>query len=690
MKTKLTYSLIVPTIILFSLLILFNCKKEPLKVTPTVTISSVTNITSVSASTGGNVTADGGATLTARGICWSSTNKIPTTADGNINSGSGLGSFTCPISGLSPGTTFYVNAYATNSVGTSYSSTSTFSTLAVTPNITTTELTNITTTTAVGGGTVTSDGGSPVLARGACWSTKQNPTLADNKTLDGTGIGIFTSTMTGLKAGTIYYVKAYATNSVGTMYGNEVSFKTAENIPPIADGSASDKIGQVGSIIKLTGSKSIDFDKGGLIFQWRQLHGGKDTRKYMTANDVNLPNNDVVNPSFTAQWPGNYVFELTVTDKNGLRDKDTIDVMVNLEGTRKLDVESVTFWDYYGNWDTNLDVTPSNSGEMIKVFDQALDAVVRMGGKWASIDNISAFYDIYPLPKIGFIGDPFSLNDNQLELLVNRAKLKGLKFCLQENNYPYDNLTPKSEIDSLYYPHTMQWWDQWFAEYQSYIIGQAKLAERLKIEMIQILLGADFTFNLNQFPQYDKRWRLIISEIRKVYSGKIGMSTYVNPLLWDNCRLTFLDALDVYMPNIATLGGGFPLTSLKDPLKPTLSELKTKFNEYFDKLEITVQNKVPIYVMITIPSWDGQNGFKFSEPAPRNETDFQEQVDYYEAFFQAIYNRPQIHGVFVERISWFEQLIFSPNYEFFYQGGSASVRNKPAEEVVKMWFKILN
>jgi len=653
-------------------------------------MTQMTNITSISASTGGNVTADGGASVTVRGNCWSATNKTPTTADGNVSIGSGLGSFISSITGLTPGTTYYVNAYATNSVGTSYSSTSTFTTLALAPTITTTVLSNISTTTAVSGGTITTDGGSPVNARGVCWSTNQNPTIADSKTTDGTGIGFFVSTMTGLKAGITYYVKAYATNTVGTNYGNEVSFKTAENIPPIADGSASDKIGQVGSIIKLTGSKSIDFDNGGLIFQWRQLHGGKDTRKYMTANDANLTNTDIVNPSFTAQWPGNYAFELTVTDKNSLRDKDTIDVMVNMEGTRKLDVELVTFWDYYGNWDTNLDVTPANSGEMIKVFDQVLDVVVRMGGKWASIDNIAAFYDIYPLPKIGFIGDPFSLNDNQLELLVNRAKLKGLKFCLQENNYPYDNLTPKSEIDSLYFPHTVQWWDQWFTEYQSYIIGQAKLAERLKIEMIQILLGSDFTFNLNQYPQYDQRWRLIISEIRKVYSGKIGMSTYVNPLLWDNCRLTFLDALDVYMPSIATLGGGFPLSPLKDPLKPTLGELKTKFNEYFDKLETTVQNKVPIYVMITIPSWDGQNGFKFSEPAPRNETDFQEQVDYYEAFFQTILNRPQIHGVFVERISWFEQLIFSPNYEFFYQGGSASVRNKPAEEVVKLWFKILN
>ena len=214
-----------------SFFIFFNCKKEPLKVAPTVTMTSVTNITSVSASTVGNVTADGGATVTARGICWSATNKTPTTADGNVISGSGLGSYSSSISGLTPGTTYYVNGYATNSIGTSYSSSSTFTTLALAPTITTTELSNISTTTATSGGTIPNDGGSPVTARGVCWSTNQNPTIADSKTTDGIGTGSFTSNLTNLKTGTTYYVRAYATNSIGTTYGNQVtSYSKEENI----------------------------------------------------------------------------------------------------------------------------------------------------------------------------------------------------------------------------------------------------------------------------------------------------------------------------------------------------------------------------------------------------------------------------------------------------------------------------
>jgi predicted RecA/RadA family phage recombinase len=87
-------------------------------------------------------------------------------------------------------------------------------------------VTSITTTTATSGGTVSADGGAPVTARGVCYSTTANPTIADNKTVDGTGIGTFTSAMTGLASGTTYYVRSYATNSMGTTYGPEINFTT--------------------------------------------------------------------------------------------------------------------------------------------------------------------------------------------------------------------------------------------------------------------------------------------------------------------------------------------------------------------------------------------------------------------------------------------------------------------------------
>ena len=97
---------------------------------------------------------------------------------------------------------------------------------AVAPTVTTAAISDIDKTTATGGGNVTADGNATVTARGICWSTSQNPTIDGNHTTDGTGTGSFTSSLTGLAANTTYYVRAYATNSVGTAYGEEVSFTT--------------------------------------------------------------------------------------------------------------------------------------------------------------------------------------------------------------------------------------------------------------------------------------------------------------------------------------------------------------------------------------------------------------------------------------------------------------------------------
>lgn len=94
------------------------------------------------------------------------------------------------------------------------------------PTISTSAMSSITATTAFSGGNISSDGGESVTARGVCWSTSINPTIADSKTTDGNGIGTFTSSITGLIPNTSYYVRAYATNIVGTAYGNEISFTT--------------------------------------------------------------------------------------------------------------------------------------------------------------------------------------------------------------------------------------------------------------------------------------------------------------------------------------------------------------------------------------------------------------------------------------------------------------------------------
>ena len=94
--------------------------------------------------------------------------------------------------------------------------------------ITAVDMTKITSTTATSGGNVTGNGNSPITARGVCWSTSENPTIDDSKTTDGTTTGSFTSNITELTPNTTYYVRAYATNGVGTSYGEQKSFTTKQ------------------------------------------------------------------------------------------------------------------------------------------------------------------------------------------------------------------------------------------------------------------------------------------------------------------------------------------------------------------------------------------------------------------------------------------------------------------------------
>lgn len=208
-----------------------SCKTLPER--PTVYTSNVTNIAQTTALGGGNVVSDGGGPVTARGVCWSIL-PHPTLADAHTFDGGGLGMFTSNLNGLIPNKQYYIRAYATNTGGTAYGEDEkTFTTAAITlPTVTTADVTNILQTTAISGGDVTADGGSPVTAKGICWSTNPNPTTSNYTFPNGNGLGSFISYITGVTAGTPYYVRAFATNSAGTAYGNQKTFTTLENGVP--------------------------------------------------------------------------------------------------------------------------------------------------------------------------------------------------------------------------------------------------------------------------------------------------------------------------------------------------------------------------------------------------------------------------------------------------------------------------
>ncbi len=190
-----------------------------------ITTSDVRDITSTSAVAGGSITNNGGSNIIAKGVCYS-TSQNPTLSGNHTNNGTGSGTFSTSITGLTHNTTYYVRAYATNNTGTSYGEEKVFTTDKIAPTVITNPVGNVTSNSAMCWGRVTNDGGSQVVARGFCWCTQHNPTLDNDHTTDGNGVGSFVSTITGLNSATVYYIRAYATNEMGTAYGNEVCFGT--------------------------------------------------------------------------------------------------------------------------------------------------------------------------------------------------------------------------------------------------------------------------------------------------------------------------------------------------------------------------------------------------------------------------------------------------------------------------------
>lgn len=172
-----------------------------------------------------NLTSDGGNPILYRGICWS-LNHNPTFDDNKILNGTGLGSYISKLNDLLPNTKYYARAFANNIAGTGYSDEIQFTTLGSIPTITTIEITDTSYFSAKCSSNLINNGGLPIVNKGVCWSTNQNPTLSDFKTIESNNLGSFVSLLSDLNANTTYFVRAYASNSVGTSYGNSISFTT--------------------------------------------------------------------------------------------------------------------------------------------------------------------------------------------------------------------------------------------------------------------------------------------------------------------------------------------------------------------------------------------------------------------------------------------------------------------------------
>ena len=226
---------------------------------PNITTAAASLITGTSASSGALISSDGGSPIVTRGICYNILTN-PTIANTKVTDPSGgIGLYSSNLTGLLPVTTYYIRAFAINSTSVNYGNEINFTTLAILPTITTFAANSITGSSAISGGNVTSTGGSPIIERGICYATTANPTILNTKVVNpAPGAGIFSSNLTGLTGSTIYYVRAYATNSVGIAYGAQISFTTLIVPPTLVTAAATNIAGAV-----VTSGASMSWNGGG-------------------------------------------------------------------------------------------------------------------------------------------------------------------------------------------------------------------------------------------------------------------------------------------------------------------------------------------------------------------------------------------------------------------------------------------
>ena len=223
-------------IALAMLVLMSGCKKG----LPELLTNKVTNLTATTAESGGVITSNGRSEITGYGVCWDTVSN-PTTNSHKQRDTIAKEEFVIIIRDLLPNKTYFLRSFAVNEVGTGYGDQVSFTTPPSVPVLKTSPITEITVNSARSGGIIYSDGGSPVISLGVCWDTASNPTTSSNKAIGTPGWPDFTTDIKGLRPDKSYFVRAYAENSLGTGYGDEIEFRTFKKPPFVSITSVTEK-----------------------------------------------------------------------------------------------------------------------------------------------------------------------------------------------------------------------------------------------------------------------------------------------------------------------------------------------------------------------------------------------------------------------------------------------------------------
>lgn len=316
---------------------------------PLITTDSVYRITAYSAKCKGHVESDGGYAVTKKGTCWSR-QPDPTVDDECTNDGSGIGEFTSSLNNLLENTTYYVRTYATNATATVYGEQIIITTLDGLAVVKTDSINNVTATGFTAFGTVVSDCDIPVTARGFCYSTSQYPTIEDEHTIVGKGLGSYMGNIRNLNLGMTYYVRAYATNETGTSYGKQISVTTQDGLPVVKTTTATSTattISMQGEVIETWG---YNVTERGFVYSQQNAQPTTDDLKVNAGKGTGVFNFTIQNLEPESQ----YYLRAYAINENGTSYGNTIRVMTT-DGKASVSLGTIT------------DITAQSASSLISV-----------------------------------------------------------------------------------------------------------------------------------------------------------------------------------------------------------------------------------------------------------------------------------------------------------------------------------
>jgi len=336
------------------------------------------------------------------------------------------------------------------------------------------------------------------------------------------------------------------------------------------------------------------------------------------------------------------------------------------------------------------------------------DAMKEDGGEYVAYDYYWAYANT-SAPGIvdeATFGSGYAADESSIGLMADEAHRRGLKFTLytelewtvmpgeyptgdndaymkyQENKWTSGQKTVQEMGDRLFRnpsdPAANAYWDRWFSQFGAFMMKSATIAQEHNIEMLALGKQIDGAM----IPANEQRWRALIADVRKVYSGKLTQVLFTNEWSDHASRITWADDLDVI-----TI---YYYNRFSDAERPSVDELAASmigFNRnQFDPLY--ERYRKPLIFLLPFQSRDHAAAQQWFEPmatAPSVRQDLTGQADLYEAFFRSTRDEPWLAGVYTWGY-WIEPG-FNPQYSF---EKSSTVRNKPASLVVRRWFAQVN